>query len=76
MNFKVGNTVFIPKLNKSGEIIAIREFNNPYTTLSYYYILLDSDLKYADKLKNPCIVLGKQNLQPDEKKIIQLSLFS
>lgn len=76
MNFKVGNTVFIPKLNKSGEIIAIREYNNLYTTLSYCYILLDSDLKYADKLKNPCIVLTHQNLQPDEKKIIQLSLFS
>jgi hypothetical protein len=76
MDYKVGNKVFVPKLNKSGEIIAIREFNNSYTMSTYYYILLDSDLRYADKRKNPCIVLTQQNLHPDEKKIIQLSLFS
>lgn len=69
---EVGSRVFIPKLNQSGEIIMIRQ--HPYSSL-HYYVLLDSDVKYKEKPKNPCGVFTKESLELDRSKTIQLSLF-
>lgn len=69
---EVGSRVFVPKLNQSGEIIMIRQY--PCSDI-HYYVLLDSDVKYKQKLKNPCGVFTKQSLEPDNNKTIQLSFF-
>ena len=74
VDFKIGDRVFLPKLNKSGEIVLIQKYDNPYTKSTYYYVVLDADVKYKDKLKNPCATFSKESLQPDNTKIIQLSL--
>lgn len=74
MNFKVSDRVFIPKLQQSGEIFAVREYNNPYTQETFYSVILDSDNNYKQQSKNPSVHLRKYHLVPDSKKTIQLSL--
>jgi hypothetical protein len=74
MNFKVGDRVFIPKLQQSGEIFAAREYNNPYTQETFYSVILDSDNNCKKKSKNPSVHFREYYLQFDSKRTIQLSL--
>lgn len=72
--FKLGDRVFIPNLQQSGEIIHISQEDNPYIQGTLYYVVLDSDRIYQEEGKNQSALFREWHLVLDAIATIQLKL--